>query len=72
MTLRITPEHSWIEYDEYFRVWIDFNQDADFDDPGEMVLEAIGNTAVSGDVLIPLDATLGPTRMRISLSLIHI
>jgi len=62
-------------YDEYIRIWIDFNQDADFEDIGELVLEAIHPIgpdgtlppALIGDLDIPVTATLGSTRMRISM-----
>lgn len=67
MRLTITPAFSWEVFEEYFRAWIDFNQDGDFDDPGEMVLEAAGSGAVSADVFIPTDAVLGPVRMRVAM-----
>ncbi|MBK8228591.1 MAG: T9SS type A sorting domain-containing protein [Flavobacteriales bacterium] len=53
--------------------WIDYNQDFDFGDAGEQVLiSAIGALDIySGDVTIPLGATLGTTRMRIRLHDTH-
>jgi len=52
----------------YLSVWIDFNQDADFDDPGEIVISAGKiRTSVSGRIGIPSDALPGTTRMRVSL-----
>ncbi len=50
-------------------VWIDFNQNGDFTDPGEQVL-LINNTAgspMTGSFTIPSDAMNGPTRMRVRL-----
>ncbi|MBK9146503.1 MAG: hypothetical protein IPM12_01645 [Flavobacteriales bacterium] len=53
--------------------WIDYNQDFDFDDAGEQVLiSAIDALDIySGDVTIPLSATVGTTRMRIRLHDTH-
>ncbi len=67
ISLTVTPAYSWEVFEEYFRVWIDFNQDFDFDDPGEMVLEAHGTFSLSADVTIPGAAVLGQTRMRVSM-----
>jgi hypothetical protein len=67
MKLTITPAFSWEVFEEYFRAWIDFNQDGDFEDAGEMVLEAAGTAAVSADISIPHDAVLGPVRMRVAM-----
>ncbi len=67
--ISIKPDYSWQPYDDYFRVWIDYNQDGDFYDAGEMVLSAIeenGNTVVE-NITIPQTATLGITRMRIAM-----
>lgn len=49
-------------------VWIDFNQNGDFSDPGEQVLiTATGFSPWLGTINIPEDALLGETRMRIRL-----
>ncbi len=49
-------------------VWIDYNQDLDFNDPGEEVFNsAQGVGPHSGNVTIPNTATLGSTRMRVRL-----
>ena len=65
--LTVTPSFSWATPDQYFRVWIDFNQNADFSDPGELVLEAIGIDPVSANVTIPASAVEGQVRMRVSM-----
>ena len=51
------------------KIWIDFNQDFDFTDPGEQVYLAPTNSAgpYNGTIIIPSGATLGATRMRIRL-----
>lgn len=49
-------------------VWIDWNQDNDFEDAGEQVLiSAAGAGPYTGTVNVPLTATEGPTRMRVRL-----
>ncbi len=67
LQLTVTPAFSWEVFDEYFRVWIDFDQDGYFDGPDELVLEAIGRSAVSADVFIPYNAVPGPTLMRVAM-----
>ncbi len=63
----LTPGYPGFNYSEDFEVYIDFNQDGDFEDPGEDVL-FIDNVsaAASGDIIIPATAPLGTTRMRIT------
>ncbi|MBV6439983.1 MAG: hypothetical protein EPGJADBJ_01641 [Saprospiraceae bacterium] len=55
----------------YWRVWIDFNKDNDFNDTGEQVFQASGaNSApVNGTVAIPTTVGTGATRMRVSMNL---
>ncbi len=54
-------------YSEYWKVWIDFNQDGDFADSGEEVFSQSGNSDVSGTISIPVSANTGNTRMRVSM-----
>lgn len=66
----LTPGLSWPGHitDAHWRVWIDFNQDGDFTDAGEKVLEDHEVSAVlSGTISIPTNASTGTTRMRISM-----
>ncbi|MGB1205247.1 MAG: GEVED domain-containing protein [Chitinophagales bacterium] len=65
--ITLTPGYTGTAYAEYWKVFIDFNQDLDFDDSGEMVYDAgsASTTAVSGTFTIPTSATLGNTRMRV-------
>ncbi|MEO1518059.1 MAG: GEVED domain-containing protein [Bacteroidota bacterium] len=66
---------SYFHFEEYFRVWIDYNQDGDFEDAGEEVFSGIlpegtpGSSVdpVTGTIDIPATATLGTTRMRVSM-----
>lgn len=65
--ITLTPGYSYTEFDEYWRVWIDFNQDGDFEDTGEKVVEGHANTPLNATILIPSTANLGTTRMRVSM-----
>lgn len=54
----------------YWRLWIDLNQDKDFDDPGEQLFQAKSRSRVSttqGNLTIP-SAVVGTYRLRVSLS----
>ena len=66
-TLPITVDISNFFTGDLVKVWIDFNQNGDFTDPGEMVVSTTNTTAnpAVGNITIPLTATLGPTRMRV-------
>ncbi|MCH8318876.1 MAG: T9SS type A sorting domain-containing protein, partial [Bacteroidetes bacterium] len=65
----LTPGFSSSTYDEYWKIWIDLNQDGDFSDAGELVFDATGlsSATITKNLDIPLTATLGTTRMRVSM-----
>ncbi len=64
-TLSVTFESSG--FTQYVRAWVDWNQDYDFNDPGEQYdLGSGASTTVSTDINVPADALLGPTRMRVT------
>lgn len=65
--LLLIPGYSWTSFDEYWRVWIDFNQDFDFDDPDEMVFSQNGIGQLNGTIFIPDNSLNGQTRMRIAM-----
>lgn len=60
--------------DAGFKVWIDYNQDGDFDDAGEEIYSSLNtssNTTITEDflnILIPIDATTGKTRIRVAMT----
>ncbi|MEM6318023.1 MAG: GEVED domain-containing protein [Bacteroidota bacterium] len=62
-------------YDLHWTVFIDYNQDGDFEDTGEHVLSKferrifhrLGDKPVFEDFTVPLDATPGLTRMRVAM-----
>lgn len=68
-TITITPAWTATAYAEGYAVFIDYNQDGDFADAGETVWTKAASTTtpVSGTFTIPSTATLGATRMRVSM-----
>lgn len=68
-TLTLTPGFSSTAYSEFWRVWIDFNNDGDFVDAGEQVYAATAGatTAVSAAITIPTTSAGTIRRMRISM-----
>jgi hypothetical protein len=63
----LTPGYSGSSEREFWRIWIDFNGDSDFDDAGEQVFVANNKkNEVSGTIDIPTGVS-GLTRMRISM-----
>ncbi len=68
-TITITPNWTSTKYKEGYAVFIDYNQDGDFADSGETVWTKAASTTtpVSGTFTIPATATLGATRMRVSM-----
>jgi len=68
-TITVTPAWTSTVYPEGFAVFIDYNQNGLFTDAGETVWSnaASTTTPVSGSITIPATATLGNTRMRVSM-----
>ncbi len=68
-SISIYPAWSGSQYNEAEAVWIDYNQDGDFDDAGELVFSAAAskNSPVTGTFTPPSTAQLGETRMRVSM-----
>lgn len=64
--LMLVPGYTGISYGEYFKVWIDYDQNGTFEndevvyDPGSST-----NTPLEGEISIAPDAPLGVTRMRV-------
>ncbi len=67
--ITVTPSWTGSVYPEGYAVFIDYNQNGVFTDSGETVWTnaASTTTPVSGSVTIPASATLGNTRMRVSM-----
>ncbi len=56
-------------YKEYFKVWIDFNKNGTFEEPGELVFDPGVPTEemITGNIMIDEFTPLGITRMRIGM-----
>ncbi len=68
--LQLTPEFLADTYPEYWQVYVDFNQDGDFEDAGELAFDSgsASTSAVTGKLTVPSTATLGITTMRVQMS----
>ena len=68
-SITITPTWTGTKYNEGYSVWIDYNQDGDFDDAGEQVWTKAASTTtpVSGNFTVPATAKDGSTRIRVSM-----
>jgi chitodextrinase len=68
VSVSLTPGFSGSTYNEYWKIWIDYNADGDFDDSGELVFDAgsMSKTTVSGNMSVSSTAS-GTTRMRVSM-----
>jgi chitodextrinase len=68
-TVTVTPAWTSTAYPEGYAIFIDYNQNGVFTDSGETVWSnaASTTTPVSGSITIPATATLGSTRMRVSM-----
>ena len=65
--ISLTPGFSDSSADEYWKIWIDLNQDGDFDDTNENVFDAgdKSKNTVTGTIVLPSGTTEGNTRMRV-------
>jgi len=69
-TLTIIPKWTGTKYKEGYAVWIDYNQDFDFNDAGEQVWTKAPSmdNSVNASFVIPAASKLGKTRIRIAMS----
>ena len=68
VSVSLTPGFSGSTYNEYWKIWIDYNADGDFDDSGELAFDggSLSKTTVTGNMNI-LSTANGSTRMRVSM-----
>ncbi|UCH97518.1 MAG: M4 family metallopeptidase, partial [Candidatus Aminicenantes bacterium] len=64
----LTPAFTDSSYTEYWKIWIDYNDDNDFEDAGEEVFSGSGSSIVSGSFTVLASTIIGDTRMRVSMS----
>lgn len=71
-TISLTPAFAGPSYDEYFKVWIDYNQNGIFEDATELVFNPNATTreTITEDIMIPGTALPGLTRIRVSMKYI--
>ena len=73
--ISVQPIFSYTHFTTYIQVWIDFNQNESFADPGELVVAAVYTNGINGttanpviqNINIPSGAATGNTRMRVSM-----
>jgi PKD repeat protein len=65
-TVKVTPTFVGGKKVEYFKVWIDYNHDLDFDDAGENVVTGSKNAEISKIFTTPSNVT-GTTRLRVAM-----
>lgn len=71
----LTAGFSWTTYAEYWKIWIDYDHDGLFEEPGEVALQQIlpkpadgtPTAALNGSITVPASAAGGPTRMRVAM-----
>ena len=71
-SIELTSSFSYFTYDEYWRVWIDWNGDSSFD-ANEIVFEEIltrpangtASKSISGNFTLPASANTGMAKMRV-------
>ena len=66
VNVTLTPGFSGSTYTEYWKIWIDYNDDHDFEDAGEEVFSGVGSSTVTGSFTVAsgIDKV---TRMRVSM-----
>ena len=67
VTVALTPGYKRRVYDEYWRIWADWNYDGDFNDPGEKVFEQKGKNVQTGSFTIPVHVDVNELGLRVSM-----
>jgi PKD repeat protein len=66
VNVTLTPGFSGSTYTEYWKIWIDYNGDNDFEDAGEEVFSGSGSSTVTGSFTVASGIDI-VTRMRVSM-----
>ncbi len=76
-TLDLTTTFSYFTYNQHWKVWIDYNQNGIFEEPSEVVVQAVATKPADGlnatkvqnaVFVVPANAPAGSTRMRVAMS----
>ena len=67
VTVTLTPGYKRRVYEEYWRIWADWNYDGDFNDPGEKVFEKKGKNVQTGTFTIPVNVDVQELGLRVSM-----
>lgn len=67
LSVNLYPKHPYFAYQEYWRIWIDLNQDGDFEDKNELRLQGSGDGPIQGKISLPQSTIPGITTMRITM-----
>ncbi len=65
--IKLKPGFSGNSYVENWRVWVDWNEDGDFDDAGELEVEVSSSGNITDQITVPNNATSGDKVMRVSM-----
>lgn len=66
--IMLTPGYFNTPGGEHWRVWMDYNRDGDFLDPGEQVLSSnLSNQLIHATIYLPANLSPGPIRVRIAM-----
>jgi sugar lactone lactonase YvrE len=68
MTVDLTAGYWYWTFTSSFRIYIDYNQDGDFNDVGELVFQKRAKNSVNGSFNIKPDVTPGCYTMRVNMS----
>jgi hypothetical protein len=68
-SITVTPGFGALPYTEYTKVWIDWNANAVFEDIEVAYDPGAGSTqAVTGNIVVPMNANIGSVRMRVGMT----
>ncbi len=67
LSIKLVPHFKGNAYNEYWRVWVDWNEDGDFLDEGEQLFEAISHTTIEGAIAIPDLGQTGTRTLRVAM-----
>lgn len=67
--VNLIPGFGVFTYPEYFKIWIDYNQNGEFEEPEELAFESDmeSEEPATGSITIPETAVSGYTRMRVTM-----